>query len=86
MRKGELRMCPKSVPLYGSETWPGRTEDTDRLVTTEKTMIRWMFGAAKDNSISSKELRSKTGITPIEELMHLNCHVLDWPCCQERHR
>ena len=49
--------------LYGTETWPARTEDTYRLVTTEKDMIHWMCGAPKDNSISSSELRSKTGVT-----------------------
>ena len=68
--KGELyKTCVQNVLLYGTETWPARTEDTERLVTTEKTMIRWMCGAPKDNSISSSELRSKTGVTPIKELM-----------------
>ena len=36
--------CVRSVILYGSETWPVKMEDNQRLQRTEMSMIRWMCG------------------------------------------
>jgi hypothetical protein len=39
------KSCDQTVLLYGSETWPGKTEDTQRLDMTEMSMIGWMCGS-----------------------------------------
>ena len=57
------------VLLYGSETWPAKSEDIQRLDRTESAMIRWMCGSSVDDNSSSARLRSKLGITPITELV-----------------
>ena len=41
--KGELyAACVRSVMLYGSETWPIKVEESQRLHRNEMSMIRWM--------------------------------------------
>ena len=48
--------------LYGSETWPVKVEDTQRLHRNEMSMIRWMCGAKLRDRKSCDELRSLLGI------------------------
>ena len=36
--------CVRSVMLYGSETWPIKVEESQRLHLNEMSMIRWMCG------------------------------------------
>ena len=68
--KGSLfKSCVQTVLLYGSETWPAKAEDIQRLDRTESAMIRWMCGSSVDDNSSSARLRSKLGITPITELV-----------------
>ena len=43
--KGELyAACVPSVMLCGSETWPIKVEESQRLHRNEMSMIRWMCG------------------------------------------
>ena len=43
--KGELYAAyVRSVMLYGSETWPIKVEESQRLHRNEMSMIRWMCG------------------------------------------
>jgi len=42
--------CVRSVMVYGSETWPMKAEDKQRLERAENAMVRWMCGVTiKDN-------------------------------------
>ena len=59
----------QTVLLYGSETWPAKSEDIQRLDRTETAMIRWMCGSSVGDNSSSDILRSKLGITPITVLV-----------------
>ena len=45
--------------MYGSETWPMKVEDKQRLVRTEKMMARWMYGVTLKNRVTSEELRNR---------------------------
>ena len=35
------RACVQRVLVYGSETWPMKAEDMQRLERTERMMVRW---------------------------------------------
>ena len=51
--KGKVyKACVQTVMVYGSETWPMKTEDMKRLVRAERMMVRWMCGVS---------LRDRTG-------------------------
>ena len=48
--KGELyAACVRSVMIYGSETWPIKVEESQRLHYNEMSMIRWMCGVTMRN-------------------------------------
>ena len=64
-----IKFCVQTILLYGSETWPAKSEDIQRLDRTESAMIRWMCGSSAGDNSSSAGLRTKLGITPITELV-----------------
>ena len=54
--KGNVyRTCVQRVMVYGSETWPMKVEDVQRLERTERMMVRWMCGVRLKKRISSEE-------------------------------
>ena len=55
--------------MYGSETWPMKVEDKQRLEGTEKMMVRWMCGVTLKNRITSEELRSRLSIEAVTEIV-----------------
>jgi hypothetical protein len=55
--------------VYGSDTWPMKAEDMQRLERTERMMVRWMCGVSLKNRISSKDLRVRLGIEGIDEIV-----------------
>src|SRR5664279_4197448 len=64
-------MCSESLGLlvYGSETWPIKVEDMQRLERTEKMMVRWMCGATLKNKISSVELYSCLDVEAVSDVV-----------------
>ena len=36
------KACVQTVMVYGSETWPMKTEDMMRLARAERMIVRWM--------------------------------------------
>jgi hypothetical protein len=40
------KTCVQRVMVYGSETWPAKTEDMQRLERTERMKVRWMCGVS----------------------------------------
>src|SRR3989442_5785942 len=61
--KGKIyRACVQRMLVYGSETWPMKVDDMQRLVRTENNMVRWMSGVTLKDKRSSEELRSGLGI------------------------
>ena len=68
--KGELyATCVRSVMLYGSETWPIKVEESQRLHRNEMPMIRWMCGVTMRDRYPCEELRARVGIKPIVDAM-----------------
>ena len=64
--KGKIyKACVQSVMVYGSETWPMRVEDQQRLERTERMMIRLMCGVSMRDRISSEELRRRLGFDSV---------------------
>ena len=50
---------------YGSETWPMKKEDFDRLERAEHTIMRRMCGVTLRDRMSSKDLYSRLGMDSI---------------------
>ena len=72
--KGELyAACILSVMLYGSETWPIKVEESQRLHRNEISMIRWMCDVTMRDRYSCEELQAPVGIKPIVDVMHQRC-------------
>ena len=68
--KGKIyRTCVQTVLVYGSETWPVKTEDVQRMERTERMMIRWMCGVSLKNRISSAELYGRLGVEEVADVM-----------------
>src|SRR2546425_13104147 len=57
--KGKIyRTCVQRGLVYGSETWPMKKDDIQRLVRTENSMVRWMSGVTRrtEDRVSSSGL------------------------------
>ena len=68
--KGELyAACVLSVMLYGSETWPIKVEESQRLHRNEMSMIPWMCGVTMRDRYPCEELRAWVGIKRIVDAM-----------------
>ena len=73
--KGRLyEACVRSVMLYGSETWPVKLDEVNRMRRTEMRMVRWMCGVSSRGSHheegpSREELRERLGIECISVVM-----------------
>jgi len=61
--KGKVyKACLQRVMLYGSETWPLRSEDLLRVEGAERLMIRSMCGVSLKNKITNKELNERMSV------------------------
>ena len=50
--KGKVyKACVQRVLVYGSETWPMKIEDMQRLGRAERMMVRWMCGDSEEQNI-----------------------------------
>ncbi|HXJ94687.1 MAG TPA: reverse transcriptase domain-containing protein [Terriglobia bacterium] len=68
--KGKIySACVRSVMIYGSETWPMKVEDMQRLVRAENMMVRHMCGVTLKARKSSEELRQRLGIESVTEVV-----------------
>ena len=71
--KGRLyNACVRSVILYGSETWPLKEEDIQRICRTDNMMVRWICGVTLRDRKSSKELRDRLGLEDIRNMLRRN--------------
>jgi len=59
----------QSVMVYGSETWPMKVKDTQRLIRAERMMVRWMCGVSVKDRIPSNELLERLGIVCVSEVI-----------------
>ncbi len=69
-KKGRAyRACVRSVLLYACETWAVKEEDTQRIVRTDRAMIRWICGVSPKDERSSEELLKLLNIECIRQTM-----------------
>jgi len=68
--KGKL-YCTVVRPavLYGSKCWPIKKSQVQRLIVTEMTMIRWMYGYTRMDRIRNEVIRDLVKMAPIEDKM-----------------
>src|SRR5438876_2973185 len=68
--KGKIyRACVQRVLVYGSETWPMKKDDMQRLVRTENNMVRWMSGVTLKDRRTCEELRQGLGIESVDRVV-----------------
>ena len=68
--KGKVyKACVQRVLVYGSETWPVKVEDMQRLERTERSMVRWMCGVSLKNRKFSDELYGHLDIERVAEVV-----------------
>ena len=61
--------CVRSAMLYGSETWPVKVEDENKIQRNDRKMIRWICGVKISDRLASAELIKKLGIEDIKVLL-----------------
>src|SRR2546425_9504076 len=68
--KGKIyRAYVQRVLVYGSETWPMKKDDMQRLVRTENSMVRWMSGVTLKDRRKTKDLRKGLGIESVDRVV-----------------
>ena len=67
-----FRTCVLSVLFYGSETWPVKVDDTQRLSRNVNSMMRWICNIKFASCTSSDELCSRLGIFNTAEYLRWN--------------
>ena len=62
-------MLARLAVLYGSECWPIKKTQVQRLMVAEMKMIRWMCRYTKMDKISNRVIRDLVRVAPIEDKM-----------------
>jgi len=53
--------------LYGSECWPIKKAQVQRLMVAEMRMLRWMCGYTRFDRLGNKAIRKLVEVGPIED-------------------
>jgi hypothetical protein len=68
--KGKInKVCVQRVMIYGSETWPLKVGDMQRLKRTENMIVRWMCGVRLKNKIASVKLNGRLSIEGVADIV-----------------
>ena len=59
----------RKVLMHGSETWAMKREDKQRMMRTERSMVRRMCGVSLKDRQRSGDLLKRLGIVGVEEIM-----------------
>jgi len=62
-------MVVRPALLYGSECWPIKKTQVQRMKVAEMRMIRWMCGHTRLDKIRNEVIRSEIGVASIEDKM-----------------
>ena len=62
-------MVVRPVILYGSECWPTKKTQVQRLMVAEMRMIRWMCGHTRRDRIRNEVIRDLVNVAPIVDKM-----------------
>jgi len=55
--------------MHGSETWPMKVEHELKMIRTEMSMIRWMYGVKLNERKKSEELGELLGLEPVSVMI-----------------
>jgi len=68
--KGKVyRTVVRPAVLYGSECWPIKKTQVQRLMVAEMRMIRWMCGYTRMDRISDGAIKDLVKVAPVEDKM-----------------
>ena len=68
--KGKIyKTCVQRVLVYGSETWPMKTEDLQRLERAERMMWRWICGVKLEDRRPSAELSKCLDVEQVADVV-----------------
>ena len=68
--KGKVyKACVQRVLVYGSETWPVKTDVMHSLERTERMMVRWMCGVSLKNRVASEELNRRLDVEGVADVV-----------------
>ena len=70
------RVRVQSVLIYGSETWPIKVDDMQRLERTERIMVRWMCNVSLSDRIPSKKWNSYLGVSSVTDVVRRGSLVI----------
>jgi len=62
-------MVIKPALIYGTEGWPIKKAQVQRMMVAEMRMIRWMCGYTRRDKVRNEVIRDKVGVAPIEHKM-----------------
>ena len=62
-------MIVRPAILYGSEGWPLKKTQVQRLMVVEMRMIKWMCGYTRRDRIRNGVIRNLVKVAPIEDKM-----------------
>ena len=66
--KGKIyKTCVRPAAMYGSETWPLKKAEENKLNSNEMRMLRWMSGVTKRDMIRNERIRGTTKVTEISK-------------------
>ena len=58
--------------LYGTECWAIKRYHTQKMSVAEMRMLRWMCDNTRRDRVRNEDIRTKIGVTSIEEKMREN--------------
>ena len=67
-----FKVCVRYVLLYGSENWPLSAEDLSRIKRCDHAMIRWLSNVKIEQKHSTEDLRRRSHIHHIEDVLRCN--------------
>ena len=73
MTEGKFyRTAIRSVLLYGTKCWAIKKYHAQKMSIAEMRMLRWMCGNTRRDIVRNEDIRTKIGVTSIEEKMREN--------------
>jgi hypothetical protein len=58
--------------LYGTECWPIKRQQVNKMSVAEMRMLRWMCGKTRRDRVRNETVREIVGVAPIEEKLREN--------------